>query len=96
VKSACALCDLDVECALERNVLPDMTWEPVAKVMSVMRICFVGRALIFGGASLYFGLRQLPNIHLAWLFGAMATPPIFIWRTTLNTLRRIKARIPSS
>ncbi|GAA5001813.1 hypothetical protein GCM10025793_06250 [Lysobacter lycopersici] len=74
------------------NVPPDMTWEQIAKLMSVTRMCFAGWALIFGGACLYFSLHQSPNIHLAWFFGGMATTPIFIWRTTSTMLRRLKAQ----
>lgn len=80
----------------EGNVPLDMTWEQIAKLMWVARACFGAWVLIFGGACLYFGLRQLPNIHLAWLFAGIATTPFFIWRTTSATLRRIKAQAPSS
>ena len=77
----------------EGNVPPAMTWEQIAKLMSITRACFGAWALIFGGACLYLGLRQSPNIHLAWFFGGMATTPIFIWRTTSAMLRRIKAQV---
>lgn len=78
------------------NIAPDMTWEQIAKLMSVTRWSFLGWALIFGGACLYFSLRQSPNIHLAWFLGGMATTPIFIWRMTSTMLRRIRAQQISS
>jgi hypothetical protein len=76
----------------EGSLPPSMTWEQIARLMSVVRTSFGGWTLVFGGACLYFSLRQSSNVHLAWFFGGMATTPIFIWRTTSTMLRRIKAR----
>jgi hypothetical protein len=80
----------------EGNVPPGMTWEQIEKLMSATRWSFLAWVLVFGGACLYFALRESPNIHLAGFFGGMATTPIFIWRMTSTMLRRIRAQQISS
>ena len=76
----------------KENVPPDMTWEQLAKLMSIARACFGSWLLVFGGACLYCALRQPPSIHLAWFLGGLAILPVLVWRTTSTMFRRLKAQ----
>jgi hypothetical protein len=48
--------------------------------------------LLFGGACLHYATSDSSKQFMAWLFGGLATTPVFIAFTTARGLRRFKQR----
>ena len=82
--------------ATNKTNLATKLGDPNSGTLSKMLWWVVGASfiwlLLFGGVCLHFAGSDSSKQFLAWLFGGLATTPVFIAFTTARGLRRFKQR----